>query len=251
MSSINLAATSRNVAALLMALLCVFPLSATNPQKKNMKELNVKKVSLANVAVENVPGLLDKEKVDFQPINTVNWAAYPYCPEVQFRMAHTDDAILLHYRVKEASVRAVAATDNGAVWEDACVEFFCVPAADGIYYNIECNCAGTLLIGAGLERNNREHAPQEVMDRVQRWASLGRASFEEKVGECNWELALVIPYSAFFKHQLTNLDGKKIRANFYKCGDKLQTPHFLSWNPIEIENPDFHRPDFFGMLNFE
>lgn len=247
----HLAATSWNVAALLMALLCVLPLSATNPQKKNMKELNVKKVSLANVAVENVPGLLDKEKVDFQPINTVNWAAYPYCPEVQFRMAHTDDAILLNYRVKEASVRAVAAADNGAVWEDACVEFFCVPAGDGIYYNIECNCAGTLLIGAGPERNNREHAPQEVMDRVQRWASLGRAPFEEKVGECNWELALVIPYSAFFKHQLTNLDGKKIRANFYKCGDNLQTPHFLSWNPIEIENPDFHRPDFFGMLNFE
>ena len=26
-----------------------------------------------------------------------------------------------------------------------------------------------------------------------------------------------------------------IRANFYKCGDELQKPHFLSWNPIKIE----------------
>ncbi|WP_336524905.1 carbohydrate-binding family 9-like protein, partial [Bacteroides acidifaciens] len=26
---------------------------------------------------------------------------------------------------------------------------------------------------------------------------------------------------------------------------------FLSWNPIEIEKPDFHRPDFFGTLEFE
>ena len=33
-------------AVLLVTLLCVFPLFATNPQKKEMKELNVKKVSL-------------------------------------------------------------------------------------------------------------------------------------------------------------------------------------------------------------
>ena len=106
------------------------------------------------------------------------------------------------------------------------------------------------MIAAGTGRNAREHAPQEVMDTVQRWSSLGREPFEERVGECAWELALVIPYSAFFKHRLSGLDGKSIRANFYKCGDKLQTPHFLSWNPINVETPDFHRPDFFGMLKF-
>ena len=89
---------------LFLSLLCFYPLSATNPQKKEMKELNVKKVSLANVSVENVPALLDEEKVPFQSVNTVNWEAYPYKPEVQFRIAHTDDAILLHYKVKEASV---------------------------------------------------------------------------------------------------------------------------------------------------
>ena len=120
-------------AVLFLSLLCFYPLSATNPQKKEMKELNVKKVSLANVAVENVPALLDKEKVNFQSINTVNWKAFPYQPEVQFRIAHTDDAILIHYKVKEASVRAVATGDNGAVWEDACVEFFSIPAGDAIY----------------------------------------------------------------------------------------------------------------------
>ncbi|WP_407933754.1 carbohydrate-binding family 9-like protein, partial [Bacteroides cellulosilyticus] len=48
-------------------------------------------------------------------------------------------------------------------WEDACVEFFSIPAGDGIYYNVECNCVGTLLIGAGGGRSNREHAPQEGM----------------------------------------------------------------------------------------
>ena len=116
---------------------------------------------------------------------------------------------------------------------------------------MECNCAGTLLIGAGAGRGNRQHAPQEVLDKVQRWASLGREAFDERVGECALEVALVIPYSAFFLHDITSLDGKTLRANFYKCGDKLQTPHFLSWSPIRLEHPMFHCPAFFGTLFFE
>lgn len=136
------------------ALFCMLPLSAINPQNSKMKELSVKKVSVANVPVESVPALLDKEKVAFQPVNTVNWADYPYCPDVEFRIAHTSDAILLHFKVKEGSVAAVAGHDNGPVWEDACVEFFSVPAADGVYYNMECNCTGTLLMRACRSRRS-------------------------------------------------------------------------------------------------
>lgn len=213
--------------------------------------MKVKKISIANVEVDALPELLDKEKIGFQPIDNVNWEAYSYRPKVEFRIAHSDDAVLLHFNVKEASVRAKYGEDDGSVWTDSCVEFFSVPAGDGIYYNIECNCIGTILIGAGAERNNRERASREVTDQVKRWASLGRQPFDERIGECNWEVALVIPYTAFFKHHITSLDGKTITANFYKCGDELQTPHFLSWNPIKIEKPDFHRPDFFGTLEFE
>ena len=216
-----------------------------------MKELYVKKINLKDVPVEAVPALLDAEKIAFIPINTVNWEEYPYKPEASFRIAHTGDAIVLHYKVRENSVRATAAKDNGPVWEDACVEFFSMPEDDGIYYNMECNCAGTLLVGAGSGRNGREHASQTVLDGVQRWASLGRAPFEEQIGECTWEVVLIIPTATYFKHQIETLSGRTMHANFYKCGDKLQTPHFLSWNPIAVENPDFHRPEFFGLLRFE
>lgn len=217
-----------------------------------MKELNVKKISLKEVPVEAVPALLDAEKITFQAIDTVNWQEYPYQPVASFRIAHTNEAIVLHYKVRENSVRATAATDNGPVWEDACVEFFSIPENDGIYYNMECNCAGTLLVGAGNSRNGREHAPQTVLNDVQRWASLGRIPFEERIGECTWEVALVIPLTTYFKHKTVEpLSGRTIRANFYKCGDKLQIPHFLSWNPIATDKPDFHRPEFFGALHFE
>ena len=213
--------------------------------------MKVKKISAANVEACSLPKLFDEEKIDFQSIQCVNWAEYPYKPKVNFRIAHTQNSILLHFKVKEESVRAKYGEDNGSVWTDSCVEFFSIPAGDGIYYNIECNSIGTILVGAGPVRNNREHAPKEVTALVQRWSSLGNQPFAERIGETDWEVALIIPYSVFFKHQIDSLDGKEIKANFYKCGDELQTPHFLSWNPIEIDKPDFHRPDFFGTLEFE
>lgn len=209
-------------------------------------------LSVSNMpSAQDVPALLDREAVPFETISTVNWAEYPYKPEVSFRMAATDKAFLLQYRVKEATVRALAATDNGPVWQDSCVEFFCSPDSDGFYYNFECNCVGKLLIGSGAERNTREHAPQEVLESVLRYASLGSESFDERPADGVWEVALVIPFTAFYRHHITSFAGKSFRANFYKCGDKLTTPHFLSWNPIETAKPNFHRPDYFGEVSVE
>jgi hypothetical protein len=217
-----------------------------------MKSLHILLLTLSNVPpVQEVPALLDREAVPFEVINTVNWAEYPYTPEVHFRMAATKTALLLNYRVKEATVRAVAEADNGPVWQDSCVEFFCSPDSDGIYYNFECNCVGRLLIGSGSERNKRDHAPREVLESVLRYASLGTKSFEERPADGEWEVALVIPFTAFYRHHISSFAGKTFRANFYKCGDKLTTPHFLSWNPIEISKPDFHRPDYFGTVIVE
>ena len=109
------------------------------------KSLPVRKV-MCTASPEGgaVPSLLDGNGIEFQPLDVVNWKDYPYKPEVSFRIAHTGREILLHYKVKEASVRAVASGDNGRVWEDACVEFFVSPEGDDRYYNFECNCVGKI-----------------------------------------------------------------------------------------------------------
>ena len=216
-----------------------------------MKQLIVKRLPQGHYEAEGLPSLLDEQGVAFEKIDCVDWADdYPYAPKVEFRIAHTDDSILLHYRVEEGSVASLAGHDNGRVWEDSCCEFFSVPAADGLYYNMECNCTGTLLIGAGAGREGRTLAPESVLQSVSRWSSLGSQPFEERVGKVEWELALVIPVSAYCRSKVGSLSGQVFKANFYKCGDKLERPHFLSWNPIDIARPDFHRPDFFGELHF-
>jgi hypothetical protein len=216
-----------------------------------MKNLIIKKIETGAVEAPAVPALFDAQGIEWNAIACVNWPEYPYQPEVKFRVAHISDAILLHYQVTEASVRAVATHDDGRVWEDACVEFFLSPEGNDFYYNFECNCAAKLLLHGGPAGGERPGASEDVLKSVKRWASLGTEPFEEKVGECTWEVALVIPTSAIFRHSIDSLDGKVMRANFYKCGDLLQTPHFLSWAPIDLPQPKFHCPEFFGEIKFE
>lgn len=213
--------------------------------------LHIKKIKLHILDAQEIPQVLNNAECAWQNIACCNWLEkFPYQPEVTFRIAYNEQGLMLHYRVVEDSVMGLA-EDNGAIWTDACVECFISPANDAYYYNIEANCTGHILIGCGRERHDRVRADKEVRDRVLRWSSLGREPLGERPQSDPWELALFIPYSCFFKHQIESLEGKLIRANFYKCGDHLSQAHYLSWQAILSEKPDFHRPEFFGEIMAE
>jgi hypothetical protein len=89
------------------------------------------------------------------------------------------------------------------------------------------------------------------LESVKRYPSLGNESFDKKQGDFKWNLLVVIPATAYWQSGLESFNGIKANANLYKCGDNLTTPHFLSWNPIHTEKPDFHVPQYFGELDFE
>jgi len=229
-----------------------------------MKELVVKKVNITEKAPWDEV-LKALENAEWNIIDAVNWSKFDYCPQVHFRMVYNNTSFLLHYKVKEQSVRAIATVDNGEVWKDSCVEFFVTPANDGIYYNFEFNCIGTCLLAAGPARNGREAASPAITSLIRRLPSLGRHPFEERKGDTEWDIKLVIPFACLFKHpgfspnpsptlpEGEGVETEKIgtvRANFYKCGDGLSVPHYISWNPIDTEKPDFHRPEFFGIVRF-
>ena len=200
----------------------------------------------------NVPFSTDVNKFGGDPnfIDVVNWEEYSYKPEISFRIAYDDDNLYLRYDVKEDCVRAQATENNGQVWLDSCVEFFLSPEGNDDYYNFECNCIGTKLLGFRSPGVEAEHASDSIIDKIEVYSSLGNEPFEEKTGGFSWYLEAKIPWSSFWKHQISGLKRKTMKANFYKCGDELSKPHFLSWNPIHTEQPSFHQPRFFGELVF-
>lgn len=187
-------------------------------------------------------------------ISCVNWPDdYPYAPSANFSVAHDDDALYIRFRVIEDCAMARVTEDQGPVWTDSCVEFF-VSFDDTGYYNFEFNCIGTALLAFRKEKPNATVAPAEVMAMIGRTSTLGREPFEERVlttgDRVNWELNVRIPKEAFFKHDFKTLSGVKAKGNFYKCGDGLSQPHFLSWSPIDLPSPNFHVEAFFGDLAF-
>jgi hypothetical protein len=183
-------------------------------------------------------------------IETVNWESFSYKPEVRFNIAWGDNEIYIKYYVREAHVKAEKSRTNEMVCEDSCVEFFVAPSDDGIYYNLEFNPIGTALMGWGHGRHDSVRADASVVEGIRRLTTMGDEPFTEISGDISWSLTLAIPLTTFFNHKAESLAGRSFRANFYKCGDKLSNPHFVTWNPVGTEKPDYHRPEYFGVLKF-
>jgi hypothetical protein len=183
-------------------------------------------------------------------IDTVNWQTFRYKPDVRFNIAYGENEIYLKYYVTEDYFKAEMTESNQMVCEDSCVEFFVSPADDSVYYNLEFNAIGTCLLGYGTGRHDSRRAPAEVISGIRRLGSVGTGPKPESKGSFSWTLTIAFPLETFFHHKVSDLKGKTFRANFYKCGDKLTVPHYVTWNPVGTEKPDYHQPEYFGMLKF-
>ena len=209
--------------------------------------------------IPNIPALdvLDMLSVDYFLenkalrlfINNVNWEEFPYQPIAVVDVARTDKNLYLRYFVKGNSLKASHIEDGSPVHKDSCVEFFVKPPrGQHNYINFEFNCIGTCDAAYRQSKTEKVGFSEEEYAQIRRHSSLEKKVFEEETGVHSWELTVAIPFS------LIGINPKKlpekILVNFYKCADETQDPHFLSWAPINLPEPNFHCPDFFGELYF-
>ncbi len=181
-------------------------------------------------------------------VEDVNWPGqFPYKPITEFNLLRSDSSFFIRFNVRGNLLKAVYTEDQSPVHKDSCVEFFCqIPGSD-YYCNFEFNCIGTC---SASRRKGRNEDVQEFsadqMQTIRRLPSIGRRAFNEMQGIFEWDLTVEIPFT------LMGIDPAnlppKIMANFYKCADDTDSPHFVSWSAIGTEQPDFHRPEFFGEL---
>jgi len=183
-------------------------------------------------------------------IDVINWEKYRYMPDVSFSAAYNRNLLFLRFYVRENFFRAVKTEPCSEVYEDSCVEFFVAPRDDGFYYNFEFNAIGTCLLASGATRRDRKCATEEEMAKVIRMGSAGIAPIAERAGIFRWDLTAAISAEVFPGPHIKDLGGMSFRVNFYKCGDRLKVPHYLSWNPVITPAPDFHQPGFFGLMEF-
>lgn len=154
-----------------------------------------------------------------------------------------DDRLFVHLHADEDAIRAEETDPLAQPCQDSCLEFFLSPAeGDARYLNIEMNPNCCLYFGIGTGRDD--------LVRLLPTQGVGALNAHCTRSETGWDLYYSLPFSllrlffpAFHPHGI-------MRGNFYKCGDLTQQEHYLAWNRVACAEPDFHRPEFFGELEF-
>jgi hypothetical protein len=176
-------------------------------------------------------------------------------PDTQVKVAYDDVAIYIKFRVEDQYVKAVYEKNQDPVYQDSCVEFFFTPGEDIIigYFNLEMNCGGTMLFHHQVEpRKNAVLISEDDIKQIQVISTLPKIVDPEIREKITWQVSYRIPFSILSNYHDFDKPqpGTIWRANFYKCADDTSHPHWLTWAPIDFPTPDFHRPAYFGELEF-
>jgi len=180
---------------------------------------------------------IDWSKCEAQSISQCRWSPNP-APAATVQGLYLNDRALVFRLVSLAPpTRAVNTEPDSAVWEDSCLE--CFFSFDGKnYVNLEANANSALRASFGPDRHNRKFLKD--MD-------VPMPAVHAKELKEGWGLVLSIPLELVERlWGVKAHSGTWFHANFYSCGDKTPLPHYASWNPVETESPDFHRPEYFG-----
>jgi len=181
------------------------------------------------------------------------WLDNGYRPHVEVRLCHSRQNLYVRFDVFEAKIRVRFTRFQDPVYKDSCVEFFVDPFPEKKvgYINFETSALGAMLVAIGPDRSRRTPIPQSDLEGFEIVTSVKRPVSGYHGAEF-WTLAYKLPLSLFEKHYGSKImAGHVARANFYKCGDETEIPHYGAWSPVRSPQPDFHRPEFFGRLIFE
>ena len=187
-------------------------------------------------------GKPDWDKLKKAPIDRLAWTDYIDITAYA-QLAYGEDRLYVHLHADEKDIRAEGFGELDAPCLDSCLEFFFSPSdSEPRYINIEMNPNLCLYFGIGTGRNNL------VRMLLPGGAQALNAECEKSSG--SWDLYYELPFSLIRLFFPNFAPEGRLRANFYKCGDLTKQEHYLSWNRVECEKPDFHRPEYFGELIF-
>ena len=159
------------------------------------------------------------------------------------QLAYDDSRLYVHLHAEEPMIRAENTGVLDQPCQDSCLEFFVSAAEqDTRYINIEMNPNLCLYFGFGT--GNEDLMRILLPDGAKTLNASGERTAE------GWDVAYELPFQLLRLFFPDFIPHGKIRGNFYKCGDLTAQEHYLAWNHIDVERPNFHLPEYFGELSF-
>ncbi len=182
----------------------------------------------------------------FTEFCSYHWEAEsPYRPRCFFKLGVVDGVLSAVLKAYEKNPRAVFENRDDPIYMDSCLEFFVKPL-DGRdeYINIECNSKGAFLCEYGKGRENRVL----LKDITALSPSVVPFKGNDQGGDY-WGVEITLS-----KELLTSVYNicedktafERVFANFYKCGDECDTPHYIAFSPVSTLPPGFHNPQCFA-----
>lgn len=178
-------------------------------------------------------------------ISNVQWIDAPGI-QAWGQLCYDEKFLYVRLEAVEEHILARYTGENDPVCDDSCLEFFFASREEGIrYFNMEVNPNGACYFGYGKLRRERSRLLGKKLGEL-----FNIRPFRTEKG---WgvEYALPVWFLEIYSPDFALYPGKKLRANFYKCAEESATPHFMTWNKVEMESPDFHQPGYFGQLIFK
>lgn len=177
---------------------------------------------------------------------TYPWDINGYKPYAEYRLSMDDEGFVMDITVWEKEPKRKETEHQGAVHKDSCVEWFVnfAPKICDRYFNFEVNANGVMRVAFRKDRYDGSLLPVE---------DIALMDIQTKIKEEVWEVHYHVPFMLIQKYipEYCYEEGMTIRTNFYKCGDETEFPHFGIWTVYDLEEPDFHRPELFGVVELE
>ena len=159
------------------------------------------------------------------------------------QIAYDETALYIHMWAEETKIRAEVTDPLDQPCRDSCLEFFFSPAPPSLrYFNMEYNLNCKPYLGIG----------NSIYDLVRLFPQTTDFNAKANLTETGWEVEYAVPYSFIrvFFPDFAPKTGDKMRANFYKCGDRTEIKHYLAWSCPDEQAHGFHCPECFGELEF-
>lgn len=237
-----------------LMMLCIFRVWSQENQIIGSKEsiYKVKKLK-GNIQIDANWNKPLWRKVKPIPINNLMGKTPAFIPNAQAKMMYDKDNLYVIFKVDDRFVKVVADKINGPVWRDSAVEFFFSPDTNEPlkYFNLETNAGGTPLLHYNGSRRGK-HVEEQDISEIEIAHSLPKLVDPEITEALEWTIEYRIPIAMLRKYaQITQpAKGVEWRANFYKIAENTSNVHFMTWSVVKNDKPNFHLPQFFGVLKF-
>ncbi len=177
-------------------------------------------------------------------VDTKLWGYDNYNHKVYAQIVYDETGFIIKHTVEEKNPLAVHEAHFAPVNADSCVEFFVnfLPRETDRYINFEVNAKGYMNPSFRADRYDFVRLIPEEIEAF---------DIQTEILEDYWTVTYKIGFD-FIKKYYKGFcieECDYIIGNLQKCGDDTEIEHYLSYFPIECENPDFHRPEYFGKFN--